>query len=600
MKLENALFAAILIIIISGTASASSMRLLAVSEKDGGYQGSVADIYLTITPGSGRVFIDTFPLMKVDTQISTRFAKEMACEEANAYCEDLDFFYTIRSSSALVGGPSASAAIAAMTYADLKNYKIEDSVAATGTINSGGIIGAVGGIKEKIEAAAKAGIKTVLIPEGEDKEFSLNESCLGKSSNLTCERNMTITGYANELGVNIIEVSTLSEIIFYTTGKQEKVFSGNISRDAEYERIMSEVAESLCNQSYKLISNLEKKSISYLNDTVLSQYEYAKNLSRKSKTEIEKGNYYSAASYCFGSNLKLRFVQKLIENMSSGEIISYYNDVSRFIKESADGLSRNYSTISGFQAYIIVASRLSEADEYLHDAMAAISDKRKEDAVYAIAYAEERTKSANLWKKFLLMPGKKIDFSDEKLKEICLSKASEAEERYQYASIFLSTKLDNVNQRIIKALKEAENGEYEKCFSDSAIAKAESDTILGLSEISEKDLPALIDKRLEATKQVILKEGEKGRFPISGFSYYEYAGSLKEEQPASALLYSGYALELSNMEIYFRQKRLVSWNKITPLLGIIAVFLSGAAAGAVLTIISKKRRMRFIHRKRRY
>ena len=49
-----------------------------------------------------------------------------------------------------------------------------------------------------------------------------------------------------------------------------------------------------------------------------------------------------------------------------------------------------------------------------------------------------------------------------------------------------------------------------------------------------------------------MEETEKGVFPIVGYSYFEYANSLKETDPFSALLYSEYALELSNLDIYFK------------------------------------------------
>jgi len=589
MKPENALLSIILIILISGTASANHMQLLAVSETAGGYEGSVADIYLTIKPGSGRVFIDTFPLMKVDTQISTRFAKEIACDEAGIYCGDLDFFYTIRSGSSLVGGPSAGAAIAAMTYAELRHYPINESVAATGIINAGGIIGPVDGIKQKIEAAAKSSIKTVLIPEGENTQFGENESCFG---NRTCAANTTLIEYAKKLGVDAVEVSSFQEVIYYITGRKEKVFSGNISKNAYYSAIMAGVADSLCNESYQMLSKLEKMNISYLNESILIQYEYAKNISNKSHSEMAEGNYYSAASYCFGSNLKFRFVEEEIENMSIGQIIDYYNNVSEFLKQSSEGLNRSYSTVTGLQAYMIVSSRLSEASGYLTDAMAEISENKSENAVYSIAYAEERTKSANLWKEFLGMPGKKVDVSSENLRAMCLSKVSEAQERYQYAYLFFQDNLKDVNDKIKKASSDAQQGNYEDCFSNAAVAKAEADTIIVLSDTAEKELPSLIEKRLDAAKQLILKEEEMGRFPIAGFSYYEYANSLKNDVPASALLYSGYALELSNMNAYFPPKRIISWNVIETILGIMLVFVSGAAAGAIVTIVTFKRRKR--------
>ena len=53
------------------------LTLLAVQETPNGtYVGSTADLYLELRDGTGRVFLDTSPLTKVDTQISTRYAKE--------------------------------------------------------------------------------------------------------------------------------------------------------------------------------------------------------------------------------------------------------------------------------------------------------------------------------------------------------------------------------------------------------------------------------------------------------------------------------------------------------------------------------------------
>ena len=89
-----------------------------------------------------------------------------------ADCTKYDFFYTIRSNSVIVGGPSAGASLAVLTLSVLEDLPIDQSTTITGTINSGGIIGPVGGILPKIEAAAKSDIKKVLIP----KYSKVNES----------------------------------------------------------------------------------------------------------------------------------------------------------------------------------------------------------------------------------------------------------------------------------------------------------------------------------------------------------------------------------------------------------------------------------------
>src|SRR3989338_1839001 len=140
--------------------------LLAAQEFNDTLTGHTADLYLEVQPGPSRVFLETFPLTKIDTQISTRFAKEIACHYFDLSCDASDFIYTIQSDSFIIGGPSAGAALAAVTAAAVIDAEINQSVAVTGTINSGGLIGPVGGLKAKIDAASKAKLKKVLIPIG--------------------------------------------------------------------------------------------------------------------------------------------------------------------------------------------------------------------------------------------------------------------------------------------------------------------------------------------------------------------------------------------------------------------------------------------------
>ena len=147
-------------------------KLLAVHEENGNYQGSDADLFLEIREGRGRIFLETIPLTKIDTQISTRFAKEVACSHFNLDCEKYDFIYTIRAKSNIIGGPSAGASIAALTTIAVLDLDYDKNIAVTGTINSGGIVGPVGGVKEKVEAASKAGLKKALIPKWSNLENS--------------------------------------------------------------------------------------------------------------------------------------------------------------------------------------------------------------------------------------------------------------------------------------------------------------------------------------------------------------------------------------------------------------------------------------------
>ncbi|MDO8481210.1 MAG: S16 family serine protease, partial [Nanoarchaeota archaeon] len=136
----------LLLLLPTVLAQTGKIPLLAVHMEDGVTGGSTAELTLEVVPGSGRVFVDTFPLTRVDTQMSMRLAKEVACDFLEKDCRDLDFIYTIRADSPIIGGPSAGAAAAVLTVATLSSVQLPQDIAMTGTINSGGLVGPVGGL----------------------------------------------------------------------------------------------------------------------------------------------------------------------------------------------------------------------------------------------------------------------------------------------------------------------------------------------------------------------------------------------------------------------------------------------------------------------
>jgi ATP-dependent Lon protease len=69
-------------------------------------------------------------------------------------------------------GPSAGAAITTAIYSLLNNKKIKNDIAITGEINLQGKVTAIGGLSEKIRGAIKSGVKTILYPKENNKEFN--------------------------------------------------------------------------------------------------------------------------------------------------------------------------------------------------------------------------------------------------------------------------------------------------------------------------------------------------------------------------------------------------------------------------------------------
>ena len=547
-------------------------KLLAVTETDSGYEGSTADLYLEIQPGSGRVFIESFPLTKFDTQISTRFAKEIACQQTDTDCTKYDFFYTIQASTAIVGGPSAGAATSLLTISVLKGQKLDEKSATTGTINSGGVIGPVGSIKEKIKAASEAGLKRVLIPKG--------ERFLNESSGVT---DLYTFGSLN--GVDVIEVSDLSEAYKELTGVIYEEETGNITVDEEYRATMSRLSGILCNESR--LEGIDELGVNE-SKGIMETFE-------KGKKSISEGRYYSAASYCFSANVRWKYQQALIRNLSSGEIIKRAEKLKGEIDRYESGLS--YKTITDLQTFVIVKERLGEARYY-----AERTGEAYNDTVYNLIYAEERFNSALAWGNFFGGGTAEYRLNINVVKKSCLSKLSEAEERFQYVKLFFPNALESTKTGMDRAYRYLNNNSYELCLYEASKAKAEADVVLNVLGISESQLGEIAAKKLELVKREIYKETKKGIFPIIGYSYYEYADSLKEGDVYSALLYSEYALELSNLDLYFEKisqepaKKEGVLDKLDR--RFILAFAIGAASGFVLAFAVMRKTKRIVRIKK--
>ena len=572
-----------LLLVPAVIAKQGHMKLLAVKESENGYEGGIAELYLEIKPGSGKVFLETFPLTRTDTQMSTRFAKAIACDALERDCDDVDFFYTINADSAIIAGPSAGASIAILTVALLENLKLNEYYAITGTINSGGLIGPVGGLKAKVEAAKKIGLKKVFIPEGE---------IIVKADNTTID----LKTLAKELNIEIVEASTLSEAVKEFTGKEIKQRSKSIEISEEYESTMKSLAKGLCD-----ISNKLKSQSANLNQigNVSALRENAQNLTIKGKESFEKQSFYSSASFCFGANVEYSTLMLLAKNLSKEEMVKEIRELSDEITNFRNKVEKiDKKTITDLEAYIVVKERLAEAEDSVMQVLETLNKTNKtERSVRTLAYASERINSAYSWAAFLGKNGKAFNLNKDVLKKSCQSKISEADEREQYVELYFPNTLDNVKKDIVKASYELEKGNYELCLSMASKAKADVDIILSVFGVDNAQYKNIIDRKLEIVKNNIAREAAKGIFPILGYSYYEYANSLKDNDIFSALLYSEYALELSNLDIYFKEnnpkKKSINIGQNS-----IGIFLTGILVGIVATSLIKIKRKKFQRRRR--
>jgi uncharacterized protein len=574
--MKRILFVLILCLLLVPTVAGRQgyMKLLAVKETPGGYEGSVADLYLEIKRGSGRVFIDTFPLTKLDTQMSTRFAKEIACRFLDVDCDDFDFIYTIRAESSIIGGPSAGAAISVLTVSLLGGLEIDERVTITGTINSGGLVGPVGGLKEKIEVGGKVNLKRVIIPQGLK---------MLKEDNKTVD----LVKYGAERGVKIVEVSSLNDAVYQLTGKRLREISGRLEIDKEYQDTMKFLSEVLCNRTRELqedVMGYSGKAIT-LSEDFLDREKSAINLTRRSKEAFKKRMYYSAASYCFGANVKYKSLLYELENLSKSKISKEVSRIRKIIKKfERDIDKKGLKTITDLQTYMVVKDRLTEGNDNLNLVIEHLNDSKKR--IQYLAYAYERISSAESWSKFFGNDGREFNLDKDVLEDSCLMKLSEAEERIQYVRLLFPSILEDTRKEIDRAYEDYENKNYALCLYKASKAKAESNAVLNVIGVEETKLGEIVNQKLEILERWIIEETKKGIFPIVGYSYYEYAKSLKEEDKYSALIYMEYALELSNLDMYFEKGKKIRFFDVNH--AYFWIFFLGLSIGLLFSLRYRK------------
>ena len=552
------------------------MKLLAVQDNGDTYTGSDADLFLELKEGSGRVFLDTFPLTKMDTQISTRFAKDIACKHFKLDCNKYDFIFTIKAKSNIIGGPSAGAAIAALTTIAVLDLDYNEDITITATINSGGIIGPVGGVKEKLEAAADVNLKKVLIAQGSGQQEIINED------NQTTILDLTTYGKEN-LSLDVEEVIDLDEVVFQFTGinlNNEKV---QVDEDKEYKEIMKSLHNILCERTKKIEQEISQDNV------VFNQNLTTEIITRKGKANnaTNEEDYYSAASFCFGNNifLKNHYYQEKI--LTKAMLINLFNVLEKKTYSLEKKLEKQeIKTISDLQTLMVVKERLSDVKDQIKKFDSEKSQMMLADMYYLLAYGEERFFSALSWMQFFSMEGKKFVVDNDNLRDSCLQKISEAEERHQYASLFIGhLNVLNIVDKIESARKAQTDGEPELCLIIAAQAKAEANAILSSMGLGDDNIDEFIESKTKAVEKVISDNSAEGIFPILGYSYYQYANTLKDSEKFTAMIYLEYALEMSELSIYFPEEKVLEKVSEFQLKRDHLLLLIGFLVGVLVTVI---------------
>ena len=560
-------------------AKTGNIKLLAVyTGKDMG--GSVADLKLELKPGTGRVFIETIPLAQIDTQMSTRFAKETACKFSSKDCNKYDFFYTIKSEASIIGGPSAGAAVSTLTVALLEGLTVDKSLAITGTINSGELIGPIGSVKQKIDAAKKSGLKTVIIPSVQHKVTEKNKT-------------IDLVEYGKSNNVLVLPASTLSEAVEKATGIKFEEKTNQIIEDINYKKTMKTVATQLCSRSQNLANQVDTfklKDFKVIDSDFIKQRKKAEDLIERSKNATIDGKDYSSASYCFGANIITNTLLFKLQNLSPTQtkIVEKQLDI-KINRIDTQLQSTSKKSITDLQTYMIVKERLLEAKKALEG----------NNTYSDLAYVSERIASAESWSIFFDQTGTKYNLDKKELKASCELKLKEVDERVMYLNYFFNNVLIEITKNLQDAHTYYKNEEYELCLFKASKTEAEANVVVGLLGVEQSNIDAFLKMKIVASKKEIAKQIDNEIFPILAYSYYEYADRLQNESIFSSILYAEYALSLSNIDIYLSKERKapvkitkkINWNRLTSIkYWYLVIFVWGLILGYLYRYAIKRER----------
>ena len=196
--------------------------------------GELLSIEVSISKGKGKITITgkLGDVMKESVEAAISFVRS----QSNIYgikpilFEKTDIHIHVPEGATPKDGPSAGIAIFNSIVSSLSNIKVKKDVAMTGEITLRGRILPIGGLKEKLLAAVRAGIKTVLIPKENKKDlFEIDKSLLTKVKIIPIENANDLIKYSLVSMPKPIKYSESREFKDITSSKPEKTSETQIA-----------------------------------------------------------------------------------------------------------------------------------------------------------------------------------------------------------------------------------------------------------------------------------------------------------------------------------------------------------------------------------
>lgn len=543
----------------------------AVAQTSSGYIGVISTITVTIqNNGSGRVFVDTLPLTQIDMQGSARLAVKVASSlvvnDVNCTLNpsEYDYFFVVRTSSPIIGGPSAGAIMTAAVTSLLENWTLNDKTVMTGMINPDGSIGPIGGIIQKIDAAYTVGATRFLIPKGQGTYVETIAETVdigGWTQIVTRQVIRNVSDYASEnYGIEVIEVEDINEVLLHFTGWEFPLIESDDRITTEdYTDSMKPLATNLleeANASFKNGSNLFNTSDIpnrypfYYKNHVTDIFNNAQQNFEESKQWFEQELYYTSTSNSFQSLIDSRFVTYACEYFNSNDKDTYVNflleDLKKKHSENSEfAKNTEIEGIISLQCVGAAQKRATDADSYIIDANNSYQTSDYLTALYKIAYAMERSASVGWWINISNSFKETGEINTSVIEDLAAEYIEDAQQAIIYSEIIIqevggsSSYISEAEDLLETARVSIENGYPAAALFETLESLTKANLALELVDGISEDK---VERARESASASISESRNSGIEPILAVSYYEYAQSLANESSYnSAIVYYKYS-----------------------------------------------------------
>ncbi len=527
------------------------LRVPAVTRSDGKMRGITSSLSVTVEPGSGHIYMETWPLSEVDMQASARLSVQTAAQTLDINSGEYNYYISVSSNSPMIGGPSAGAAMTVGIIAAIENITINKDVMMTGMINPDGSIGPVGGIIHKVNASKRYGVSKFLVPEGQ-----------AEYTDFRTEETINVRDHADPWGIEVVEVSDIYDVVKHYTGYEiSRPDAENVEINSEF---LSPYGESDIEETERMLVDAQRlaEEVNFPEwgqKNLKTSLESGKQALMDSKRAYNNSKYYTSLSKSFQARINLNYVKNYLDiyrrdrEISSvvKEEIQSTNSSLKQIKAQIKG-KEDFNSIEELQGYAAAQNRIGTTEELLEQAKNSLEVGELANSIRSYSRAQERLKTAKFWYQL----SKDLDRNNQKT-------LNQGEIRFQaqnfiHSARLLKIYLENLagmqqeTPMLDRARNNLENERYAAALYNAMEARSTLEAMIVSMGSDQETLNSRINQAENSAKIAIGKLQEKGIQPILGLSYYEFAQSYKKSDKTTALVYLKQA-RLSSTAFFFQE-----------------------------------------------